>query len=70
MTTLMTRPTDLDRAIANLADLATGMPPCDFENGLLTGLVVLTRVRDGSGPLVNLRGLDFAMIRMAGFAPE
>jgi hypothetical protein len=69
-TALLTRPSDLERAIADLSALAKQHEPGPFENGLLCSLTVLTRVRDGYEDPVDATGLDYAMIRMNGFSPE
>jgi hypothetical protein len=69
-TAILTRPTDLDRAIADLSDFARTLEPGRFEEGVLCSLTILTRVRDDSPALPSAEGLDYAMIRMAGFAPE
>lgn len=69
-TAVLTRPTDLERAIGDLTDLTKRQPSGDFANGLLCSITVLTRVRDGLEPLAGVDDLDYAMIAMNGFAPE
>lgn len=66
---LLDRPTDLETAMSTIESLVDHSEP-EFAKGLLCSLTILSRERDGLPPLGDYSTLDYAMIRLNGFAPE